>query len=88
VSSIGDLVAEVISSKVRVKILKLLVDRESLNITAIVKLTRLNHKIVKENLDYLVEQGIVHEVCLGRIKAYRLNYANPVARIIRDIFTS
>jgi predicted transcriptional regulator len=88
VSSIGDLIAEVFSSKVRVKILKLLVERESLNITAIVRLTRLNHKIVKENLNYLVERGVVHEVCLGRIRAYRLNYANPVARVIRDIFTS
>lgn len=87
-SSLGDLIAEVVSSKVRVKILKLLVDRESLNISAIVRETRLNHKIVKENLDYLVGRGIVHEISLGRVKAYRLNYANPVARAIRDLFTS
>lgn len=76
------------SSKVRVKILKLLVDKESLNISAIVRLTKLNHKIIKENLDYLVERGIVHEVCLGRIRAYRLNYTSPIARAIRDLFTS
>ena len=87
-SSVGDIAAEVVSSKVRVKILKLLVERESLNISAIVRLTRLNHRVVKENLDYLVELGVVHEVCLGRIRAYRLNYANPIARAIRDFFTS
>lgn len=87
-SSLGDIVAEVMSSKVRVKILKLLVERESLNISAIVRETRLNHKVVKENLSYLVERGIIHEINLGRVKAYRLNYVNPVARAIRDLFTS
>lgn len=87
-SSMGELVAEVLSSKVRLKILKILVERESLNITAIVRLTRLNHKIVKDNLDYLVNRGILHEVSIGRLKTYRLNNANPVARAIRDLFTS
>ncbi|MEM0284359.1 MAG: ArsR family transcriptional regulator [Sulfolobales archaeon] len=88
VSNLRDLVVEVMSSKVRIKILKLLVERESLNISAIVRETKLNHKIVKENLDYLVERGVVNEVILGRVRAYRLNYSNPVARAIRDLFTS
>ncbi|MEM2006287.1 MAG: winged helix-turn-helix domain-containing protein [Sulfolobales archaeon] len=87
-SSSRDLVVEVMSSRVRVKILRLLVERESLNISAIVRETKLNHKIVKENLDYLVEQGIVNEIIIGRVRAYRLNYSNPVARAIRDLFTS
>ncbi|MCS7099591.1 MAG: hypothetical protein NZ925_04540 [Sulfolobales archaeon] len=87
-SNVGSIVAEVISSKVRVKILKLLVERESLNISAIVRETRLNHRIVKDNLDYLVKQNVVHEIDLGRVRVYRLNYANPVARAIRDLFTS
>ncbi len=87
-SNLGDLVAEVMSSKVRVKILKLLVERGSMNISAIVRETGLNHKIVKENLDYLAERGVVHEIDLGRVKVYRLNYSSPAARVIRDLFTS
>ncbi|MCX8184737.1 MAG: helix-turn-helix transcriptional regulator [Sulfolobales archaeon] len=87
-SNIGNIVAEIISSKVRVKILKLLVEKESLNISAIVRGTRLNYRIVKENLDYLVKRNVVYELVLGRIRVYRLNYANPVARAIRDLFTS
>lgn len=87
-SSLSDKIAEVLSSKTRVKILKLLCEYGSLNISAIVRLTRLNHKVVKRGLQYLVEQGVVYEVSLGRVKTYRLNSANPIARVIRELFTS
>lgn len=88
VSSLSDKVAEVLSSKTRVKILKLLCEHGSLNISAIVRLTKLNHKVVKKGLQYLIEQGVIYEISLGRVKTYRLNPANPVARVIYELFTS
>lgn len=87
-SSLSDKVAEVLSSRTRVKILKLLCEYGSLNISAIVRLTRLNHKVVKKGLQYLIERGVVYEVSLGRVKTYKLNSASPIARAIRELFTS
>ncbi len=87
-SSLSDKVAEVLSSRTRVKILKLLCDHGSLNISAIVRLTRLNHKVVKRGLQYLIEREVVYEVSLGRVKTYKLNSASPIARAIRELFTS
>ena len=81
-------IEEVLSSKGKIKILKILTHYEELNISEIVRRAQLNHATVTQHLDYFKAIGIVEEKSFGRIKIYRLSPEDAIVKVIRDLMES
>lgn len=78
-------VEDVLSSRGRVKILKVLCSLGEANVTRIVRETGLNHKSVVNHLEKLVELGLVTKRIVGRCKMYSVNLSNPKVLALRDV---
>ena len=76
---------EILSSKGRVKILKLLALNNEMNISSIVSKAGLNHKSVKNHLIFLKGIDFVQEKQFGRIKIYRYKLENLKARALKNL---
>jgi len=76
---------DIFSSKGRIKIIRLLAIEDELNISEIVKRTKLNHKIVSNHLQILKELGIVQEKKYGRIKIYRFRSEDFKVKAIKNL---
>ena len=74
---------ELFGSKARVKIIKILAINEELNISLIIRKTRLNYKIVSKHLNLLKSLNIVEEKRFGRIKIFRYKIENFKALILK-----
>lgn len=81
-------IEEVLSSKGKIKILKILTHYDELNISEIVRRAQLNHATVTQHLDYFKTIGIVEEKAFGRIKIYRLSPEDAKVKVIRDLMES
>ena len=82
----GLAVEEVLSSKGRVRILKLLAEIGELNISAISRAINLNHTAVKEHLRFLVQVGLIREKRFGRILIYQFVQENILAHSLKQLF--
>ncbi|GAB4305847.1 MAG: hypothetical protein Kow0069_02120 [Promethearchaeota archaeon] len=78
-------IEEVFSSKGRSKIIKLLVLNGEMNISDIVKKTRLNHQGVLRHLEFLCKHHIVQEKRFGRIRIFRLRVENLKTRSLKKL---
>nr|MDO8100307.1 winged helix-turn-helix domain-containing protein [Candidatus Njordarchaeota archaeon] len=77
-------VEEILSSKGRIKIIKILLKNCELSISEIVRLTRLNHNSVEQHLDLLKHAGLICEKNFGRIRIYSIRNESLVAKAIRS----
>jgi DNA-binding transcriptional ArsR family regulator len=73
-------IENLLGSKARVKILKILAKNEELSISQIIRGTKLNHSSVKYHLACLKSYNLVQEKVFGRIKIYRYKFENIRAR--------
>ncbi|MHA1269883.1 MAG: winged helix-turn-helix domain-containing protein [Candidatus Helarchaeota archaeon] len=80
-------IIDILSSKGRVKILYLLSKYDELNITQIVKLSKMNSTQVNNHLSYFVKNKIIEEKKFGRVKIYRLMTEHYRIRLLRTFFT-
>ncbi len=78
-------IEDIFSSRGRVKVLKTILQLGEVNVTQIIKLTRLNYKVVKKHIEYLKKLGLIEEIVIGRVKLYRPNWLNPRVRYIDDL---
>lgn len=76
---------DILSSKGRVKILKLLALKNEMNISNIVKKTGLNHSSVKDHLIFLKDIDFIQEKQFGRIRIYRYKLENLKARALKNL---
>ncbi|MEJ2250949.1 MAG: winged helix-turn-helix domain-containing protein [Candidatus Lokiarchaeota archaeon] len=72
-------IEEILGSKPRVKILKLLAENDELNISAIIKKTRLNHNSTLRHLKKLKDLNLIQEKRFGRIRIFRFKKENVKA---------
>ncbi|MBC7113053.1 MAG: winged helix-turn-helix transcriptional regulator [Candidatus Methanomethyliales bacterium] len=79
---------EILSSKGRIKVLKVLAERGELNISEITRRANLNHATTSSHLKRLCELGIVEEKRFGRIRIFRLKKEDPRAWAIQTLFDS
>ena len=77
---------DVLSSKGRVRILKLLAELGELNVSAISRNINLNHSAVKEHLKFLTEAGLIREKRFGRILIYQFRDNNILAHSLKQLF--
>jgi DNA-binding transcriptional ArsR family regulator len=64
---------EIFSSKPRMKILKLIYNLGSLNVSDVARRVKLNYAATSEHLKVLEAEGILRERVYGRIRMYRFN---------------
>ena len=76
---------EVFSSKLRMKILKLIYNLGSLNITDIARRINANFASTAENLEVLEAEGILQERVYGRIRMYRFNEGSAKAKAVQNL---
>ncbi|UCE29344.1 MAG: winged helix-turn-helix transcriptional regulator [Candidatus Bathyarchaeota archaeon] len=76
-------IEDVISSKGRVRILRILTEIEELNISEIARRAGLNYATANQHLEALENAGLVRCKRFGRIRIFRFNRENSRARIIK-----
>lgn len=79
-------VEDVLSSRGRVRILKLLAEIDELNVSAVSRNINLNHSAVKEHLKFLCKAGLIREKKFGRILIYQYNSENILASSLKQLF--
>ena len=81
-------IEEVLSSKGRTRILKVLAEVDELNITEIVRRAGLNYAAASRHLEALVAMGLVKEKTFGKIRILSLKQEDPRAKAIRVLIYS
>ena len=78
-------IEEVFSSRLRMRILKLLYQLRSLNVSDIARRLNANFKAVSDNLDVLEKEGVLQELPYGRVRMYRFNEASAKAKAVENL---
>ncbi|MHA1585450.1 MAG: hypothetical protein ACTSWL_09355 [Promethearchaeota archaeon] len=76
---------EIFSSKGRAIILKILSIHKEMNISHIVKMSKLNYTSVKAHLDYFSQINFIQKKEFGRIKIYRYKEENIMAKSLQNL---
>ncbi|MDI6904633.1 MAG: winged helix-turn-helix domain-containing protein [Candidatus Bathyarchaeia archaeon] len=77
-------IEDVFSSKLRVKILKILAQVGELNVSEIARRLGVNYKTTNKHLKILEDEGVVQHKVFGRIRLYRFNERSPKARAVQN----
>lgn len=78
-------IEDVLSSKGRVRILRILADIGELNISEIARRAGLNYATTNQHLKALEDYQLVKHKKFGRIRIFRYNEENPKAKMIRQL---
>ncbi|MCK4320205.1 winged helix-turn-helix transcriptional regulator [Candidatus Bathyarchaeota archaeon] len=78
-------IEDIFSSKGRVRILRLLVEIEELNISEIARRAGLNYTTTNQHLQALENAGLVRHKRFGRIRIFRFNEEDSRAKIIKKL---
>ena len=78
-------IEDVLSSKGRVKILRILSEIGELNISDIARRSGLNYTTTNQHLQALEQADLVRHKSFGRIRIYRYNEESQKARAIRSL---
>ena len=76
---------DVFSSRLRIKIVKILMQMSELNISEIARRLGINHNAASKHLQVLEDEGILQQKVFGRIRLYRLKENSPKARAIQNL---
>lgn len=76
---------EVLSSKSRMKILKLIYTLGQLNVSDVARRLKLNYTSTSEHLKILGSEGILQERLYGRIRMYRFNEGSAKAKAVAGL---
>jgi predicted transcriptional regulator len=78
-------VEDVFSSKLRIKILKILMQVGELNVSEIARRLGVNYNTTSKHLKVLEDEGILQHKVFGRIRLYRLNEHSPKAKGVQNL---
>jgi predicted transcriptional regulator len=73
------------SSRLRIKILKILFQMRELNVSEIARRLNVNYNTTIKHLKILEDEGIVCHKVFGRIHLYRLNENSPRVKAIQNL---
>jgi len=80
------LIEDILNSKGRVKILKVLTEQGELNISKIAELAELNHSTTISHLDALERAQLVKHKEFGRIKIYKFRDDHAQGQALKQLF--
>ncbi len=78
-------IEDVLPSKGRVKILKILAEIGELNTSAIARRAGLNYATTIRHLQALEKAGLLRHKSFGRIRIFCFDERNPRARIVKEL---
>jgi len=78
-------VEDVFSSRLRMKILRILVQVGELNVSDIARRLGANYLTTSKHLDTLENEGVLVHKVFGRIRLYRLNEGSPKAKAVQTL---
>ncbi|MEM4703447.1 MAG: winged helix-turn-helix domain-containing protein [Candidatus Bathyarchaeia archaeon] len=81
-------IEEVFSSKLRMKILRMLAEVGELNVSEITRRLGANYETTSSHLKVLEEEQLVKQKTFGRIRLYRLNEQSPRTRALKILLES
>ncbi len=76
---------EVLSSKSRMKILKLIYQLGQLNVSDVARRLKLNFASTSKHLKLLESEGILQERTYGRVRMYRFNEGSAKAKALQNL---
>jgi predicted transcriptional regulator len=76
---------DVFSSKLRMRILKLVYELGSLNVSDVARRLGSNFAATSEHLKVLEAEGILQELAYGRVRMYRFNEGAAKAKAVRNL---
>jgi len=76
---------EVISSKSRMKILKIIYQLGQLNVSDVARRLKLNFASTSKHLKLLESEGILQERTYGRVRMYRFNEGSAKAKAVQNL---
>ncbi|MFX0102922.1 MAG: hypothetical protein ACFFCS_25360 [Candidatus Hodarchaeota archaeon] len=78
---------DLLSSRVRVKLLKVLVDKKEINISTLVKEAKSNHTEILKHVTFLKSIDLLEEKYFGRIHIVRFKEEKFLGKIIKEFFS-
>lgn len=78
-------IEDVFSSRLRVKILRILAQVSELNVSEVARRLGVNYKTTSNHLKILEDEGILQHKVFGRIRLYRFNERSPKAKAIQNL---
>jgi DNA-binding transcriptional ArsR family regulator len=78
-------VEDVFSSRLRMKILKILFNVGELNVSEIARRLRINYISASEHLKILEDEGILQRKMFGRIRLYRVNEQSAKTKALQSL---
>ena len=76
---------DVLSSRLRIRIIKVLIQVGELNVSEIARRINANYKSTSMHLKILEDEGVLQHKTYGRIRLYRLNKSSPRARAVQNL---
>jgi DNA-binding transcriptional ArsR family regulator len=81
-------VEDVISSRLRMKILRILFNVGELNVSEIARRLRINYVSASQHLKVLEDEGILQRKTFGRIRLYRVNEQSLKTKALQNLFAT
>jgi len=81
-------IEDILSSRGRVRILRILADIGELNISEIARRAGLNYTTTNQHLQALENAGLIRHKKFGRIRIFRFDEESPRARMIIKLIES
>jgi predicted transcriptional regulator len=78
-------IEDVFSSKLRMKILKILHNVGELNVSEIARRLNVNYMSASKHMKILEDEDILQHKLFGRIRLYRFNEQSPKAKAVQNL---
>ena len=78
-------IEDVFSSRLRMRILKILMQVGELNVSEIARRLGVNYKTTDKHLEILEDEDMIKHKMFGRIRLYRLNISSPRTKAIQNL---
>jgi DNA-binding transcriptional ArsR family regulator len=78
-------IEDVFSSRLRMKILKILMQVGELHVSEIARRLGVNYKTTNKHLEVLEDEDMVEYKVFGRIRLYRLNESSPKVKAVENL---
>jgi predicted transcriptional regulator len=78
-------IEDVFSSKLRMKILKILHNVGELNVSEIARRLNVNYMSASKHMKTLEDEDILQHKLFGRIRLYRFNEQSPKAKAVQNL---
>lgn len=78
-------IEDVFSSKLRIKVLKILMQMSELNVSEIARRLGVNYNTINKHLKVLEDEDIIQHKVFGRIRLYRFNEYSSKAKALQSL---